>query len=255
MAQGLLQRMGVFRGLLCTDVGCHGFQRVGKPFGQPLVARCNRRINLGHNGRLGLDKAHQHIGVQRGLAQGALQAQGRIEALHHRRPPCQPRNRGQHRRLARSCPDRRGHRGLAQSWPRLDPAGQGTPQRGRLDGLGNVVIHARSKAALPVGIHGVGGHGDHRQVLQAWVLAQLPGGGLSVHHRHLHVHQHNVIRGLAQLVQSHLAVVRHIHHKPRIAQQLHSHDLVEFVVLHQQHACATNSHWQYIRRGRGRRCA
>jgi hypothetical protein len=66
----------------------------------------------------------------------------------------------------------------------------------------------------------------------------MPGGGLPVHHRHLHVHQHNVIRGLVQLVQSHLAVVRHIHHKPRIAQQLHSHDLVEFVVLHQQHACA-----------------
>ncbi len=50
VAQGLLQRMGVFRGLLRTDVGCHGFQRVGKPFGQPLVARCDRRINPGNNG-------------------------------------------------------------------------------------------------------------------------------------------------------------------------------------------------------------
>ena len=59
--------------------------------GQPPVARCESpRINLDRT--LGLDKAHQHIGVQRGLAQGALKPRAVLRPLHHWQPPCQPRN-------------------------------------------------------------------------------------------------------------------------------------------------------------------
>ena len=47
-----------------------------------------------------------------------------------------------------------------------DPAQQDAEQLVGVDRLGDVIVHAGFEAQLPIGGHGVGGHGDDRQGFQ-----------------------------------------------------------------------------------------
>jgi hypothetical protein len=60
----------------------------------------------------------------------------------------------------------------------------------RLEWFGDVAVHARLQATLAIALHGVGGHGDYRNVF-AGVLLPCANGGRGfqpVHFRHLHIH-------------------------------------------------------------------
>ena len=83
----------------------------------------------------------------------------------------------------------------------LDPGGNeavdGREEGRDLERLGDVPVHPGFEAALAVALHGVGRHGDDRDVLTArgpLALADRGGGLEAVHLRHLHVHEDQVER-------------------------------------------------------------
>ena len=79
------------------------------------------------------------------------------------------------------------------------------------DRFGNVIVHARLETALAVALHGVGGHGDDGDLgIGDCGSARTNGrGGLeTVHDRHLHVHEHQVIGNRFQGLDG-LAAVAH----------------------------------------------
>ena len=98
-----------------------------------------------------------------------------------------------------------------------------------------MLIHAGVQATLAVGFQRIGGHGDDGQGGKAGIGAQLARGLQPVHDRHLHVHQHQVVRLALHLLHGHVAVTGQIHLHARCLQQLLGHLLVERVVLYQQH--------------------
>ena len=55
-----------------------------------------------------------------------------------------------------------------------------------------MVIHPGVQAAPPLLDHGVGGHGDDRQRLEAGVGANDPCRFVTVHLGHLQIHQHQI---------------------------------------------------------------
>ena len=65
---------------------------------------------------------------------------------------------------------------------------------GFVDGFGDVVVHAGIEAALAVALHGVGGHGDDDDAAIGRLgAADLFGGLVAVHHRHLAIHKDEVV--------------------------------------------------------------
>ena len=70
--------------------------------------------------------------------------------------------------------------------------GQGGVQPGRFDRFGEVFLHPERQATLPFLHQGVGCHRQHRQILEAGVAAQAPGGLPAIQHRHVEVHEHQV---------------------------------------------------------------
>jgi hypothetical protein len=117
------------------------------------------------------------------------------------------------------------------------PALQGGLELGGGVGLGEVVVHAGGEALVAVALHGVGGQGDHRQVVAALALpgAQQRGGLVAVHHRHLAVHQDGVegLRGRQR--EGFLAVLGDGHREAQLLQHRAGELLVDRVVLGQQH--------------------
>ncbi len=109
-----------------------------------------------------------------------------------------------------------------------------------------MVVHAGLEAAAPVGLHRVRGHRDDGQARVPRIGAQAARGRLAVHHGHLHVHEHHVVLGVRHAVQRRLPVGRHVHDEAGAAQQLHGHELVQFVVLHQQHGGAAQLRWRLV---------
>ena len=68
-------------------------------------------------------------------------------------------------------------------------------QFGLVDRLGEIVVHACSDAGLAITLHGIRRHGDDwgaREIAFFLHGADRQRGCETVHHRHLHVHQHNV---------------------------------------------------------------
>ena len=63
------------------------------------------------------------------------------------------------------------------------------------DGLGQKAVHAAFHGVAAILIEGIGGHGKDRNSGQSGIFqsADLPGGGIAVHDRHLHIHQHQII--------------------------------------------------------------
>ena len=99
-----------------------------------------------------------------------------------------------------------------------------------------MLVHARIQAALAVNLQRIGSHGDDGQGGKAGVGAQLARGLQPVHDRHLHVHQHQVIRLALHLLNGHVAVTGQVHLHACGLQQLLGDLLVERVVFYQQHA-------------------
>ncbi|MCP1496384.1 hypothetical protein J2Y86_001091 [Pseudomonas migulae] len=70
-----------------------------------------------------------------------------------------------------------------------------------------MVVHATAQGSLAITVHGVGGHGNHRQSIKARLLANPLGGGVAFHFRYLAIHQHAVeVAILGQNVERLLAV-------------------------------------------------
>ena len=82
-----------------------------------------------------------------------------------------------------------------------------------------MVVHASIQHLFLVARHGVGRQGNDGQAVEGGVLANLPRGGVAVHHGHLAVHQHPVkVRVLGQDAQGFLAVVGQHYGHARLAE-------------------------------------
>jgi hypothetical protein len=111
-------------------------------------------------------------------------------------------------------------------------------ESGVFDGLGQIVVHAGGQAQFAIAFHGIGGHGDDRQVPTlcrlAFLTAQLPGGGIAIHAGHLAVHQDGIIMPLCYCGQRFISVTDHIHAIAQLVQHAGGHALVDRVVFGQQ---------------------
>ena len=192
--------------------------------GLQQLAGSQRCVEIRPPGRLALRETPQQIGVEARAAQRAAQPEHHVHT-----------RQGLRQSVGYGIGLRLGCRRLAQARACADPARQRRPQLRRVDGFGHVVVHAHGEAALAIGLHRVGGHGDHRQVGEAGVGPQQARGSLAVHHGHLHVHEHHVVAFALQGVERLLAMRSHVYRKTGIAQQLHGDELVQLVVLDQQH--------------------
>ena len=73
-------------------------------------------------------------------------------------------------------------------------AGDGIHKVLAADGLGDVIVHSGAQVLFPVAGHGVGSHGNNRNV-QSGLLLLSPDSLCSfhsIHFRHLHVHENQI---------------------------------------------------------------
>ncbi len=104
----------------------------------------------------------------------------------------------------------------------------------RIDRLGNMIVHTHVEAQLAICRQCVGGHGDDGQVLEAPVGPEDARGRHSVHHRHLHIHQHGVVIVLLDQPDGLLAILGQIHEHVGVLELAHGHFLIDLVVLDQK---------------------
>ena len=107
------------------------------------------------------------------------------------------------------------------------------------DGFGQKTVHAAFHGAAAILIEGVGGHGKDRDPGQSGVFqrADLPGGGIAIHDRHLNIHQHQIIaarRGGAYFFHRYGTVVSRIDPEAILPSNFLRDLAVQLVVLHQQ---------------------
>ncbi len=106
----------------------------------------------------------------------------------------------------------------------------------RLDRLGDIAVHARLQAALPIALDGVGSHRDDRDVPACPPLSLADAGRRleAIHLGHLHVHQDQVEGLLLPGGEGLLAIAGDVHRVPALLQEDGRQRLVDEVVLHQQ---------------------
>ncbi len=81
-----------------------------------------------------------------------------------------------------------------------------------IDGLGQMIVHARCEACFPISFHGVRRHGDDWQrpvlLLGTYTTARFK----AIHDWHAQVHQNDIVRNadLLQALQGFQAVFHHI---------------------------------------------
>ena len=102
------------------------------------------------------------------------------------------------------------------------------------DRLGDVAVHARRQAALAILGEGVGGHRQDGRSGASGQCADQSRGLQAVHHRHLNVHQDEVVGRRAGLGNGRLTVVGKLDLQADAGQQLHRDLLIDRVVLRQQ---------------------
>ena len=116
---------------------------------------------------------------------------------------------------------------------------EGAEQLAGVDGLGNVVAHAGFYTFIRIAGHGMGGHGNDGYISDfGFQISDFPRGGVSVHHRHLDIHEHGVIFLFLDGIDGFLAVVGQADVEPGAFKNFSGHLLVNFIVFHQQHVGA-----------------
>ena len=65
------------------------------------------------------------------------------------------------------------------------------------------------KSRLAVGLGRIGGHGDDKR-MRGMLRPDLPGSFQTVHFRHLHIHQNNVVIDFLYLIEHFQAILRQI---------------------------------------------
>jgi hypothetical protein len=106
-----------------------------------------------------------------------------------------------------------------------------------VDGLRNVVVHTGGDAAIAIALHGVGGHGHDDVALSGCFTAANFGGCLiAVHHRHLTVHEDDVVSHILDHFDSFRAVGDEIDAATQTLEHAGGNDLIDGVVLDDQHA-------------------
>ena len=129
--------------------------------------------------------------------------------------------------------------GTARTFHRWgDEALQRLEQRRGINRFRHVTVHARFQTLLPFLDRGVGRHGNDRKARESRVRPDFPGRLVSIHFRHLNVHQHHVKirrhRLLQHLADRLQAVVSHLNRCAHALQQLHGDLLVDLVVFGQK---------------------
>ena len=123
---------------------------------------------------------------------------------------------------------------------RCDPSLHDGKHLVHIDGFGDVVLHADFERQSLVITHGVCGHGDDRDVCPWCGGADVLRGGISVHDRHLTVHQDAIEGAIAlQDVKCLLAIVGDHGTDAGAIQQFFRELLVHVVILNHQHPCAS----------------
>ena len=118
------------------------------------------------------------------------------------------------------------------------PAQQRAEKLLGIDRLGDEVVHARRLAALAILVEGIGGHRQDGQRRAAGQRADGARRLQTVHARHLHIHEDQVVAAATRLLQRLKAVVGDLHLQSDLGQEFHRDFLVDLVVLGQQDASA-----------------
>ena len=109
-----------------------------------------------------------------------------------------------------------------------------------------MAVHAGLQRVLFIFVKGVGGHGEDRDggKLRGFQLSDGTGGVITVHDRHLDVHQDDLIParpGVPHHIYGNLAVVSDLHGKAGFLQDLLGDLLIQFIVLRQQNTSGTDN--------------
>src|SRR5262249_6007579 len=91
-----------------------------------------------------------------------------------------------------------------------------------------------------VAVHDIGGHGDDGDRGATRIRTNGLGRSDAVHDWHLHVHEHNVVIVLADHFDSKSTVFGLVDGKVRVFEKTEDNFAVEFVVLDEKDASATN---------------
>ncbi len=99
--------------------------------------------------------------------------------------------------------------------------------------LGDIAVHPGGQAPLTVALHGIGGHGDNRQMAAGrfFPLANRRRRLEAVHLRHLNVHQHQIERRVLQRLHRFPAVACDRRRVAPLFQDAYRQPLVYRVVL------------------------
>ena len=115
------------------------------------------------------------------------------------------------------------------------PFEQSCKQDFSADGFGYVLVHAGLERTVTIFKCSVRRHRQYRQVMEFAVLTNFSGRSVTIHDRHMHIHQHTVIGLLFQHVQSFLSMVGDIYKEASQLEKLTGNLLIDFIVLYQQY--------------------
>ena len=190
-AGGRLHRLG-------ADVPGHAFEGVGEALGESRVALGQRGGDLLDRRSLLLRELAEEFQIELLIARDPGQAILGIEAFKGRevRDCAAARISWHSASLSPAEGDARSPK--ARCGCRLVEPAHRLEQQRRINGFGDVVVHAGRQAALPLLNRRVGGHGEDRQVGKPRVGANFRRGLVAVHLGHLEVHEDQVESGGAR---------------------------------------------------------
>ena len=103
-----------------------------------------------------------------------------------------------------------------------------------VDRFGKAIIHADITYAPPFFRHGVGGQRNDRQIRPDFT--KDAGGDISIHDRHLQIHQYQIVIAGRGRCHGFLAVIDGVHRGTRNLDQFAADLPVEIIVVDQQDA-------------------
>src|SRR5262249_53213075 len=117
-----------------------------------------------------------------------------------------------------------------------------------------MVVHSSSQTAVALLYRSVSRHRDYRQWGEPVVFANSSRRLVTIHHRHLQIHQYHVVpmrrRTLKQHVYSLAAVVSDINRCARALKEFDSDLLIDLVVFSEQDLSAEKRHGSFVTVGR-----